>query len=62
LKTNADFVVTVVFTKPITGLDPSHFSVLNGFITPGSLTPVLTSPTYGTTYTFTVNTSTSLSG
>ena len=62
MKTNADFVVTVVFTKPITGLDPSHFSVLNGFITPGSLTPVLTSPTYGTTYTFTVNTSTSLSG
>ena len=62
MKTNADFVVTVVFTKPITGLDETCFMVLNGFITPSSLTPVLTAPTYGTTYTFTVNTSTSLSG
>jgi len=53
---NTDFVVTMVFSKPITGLLDTHISVINGGVLPSSLSGS------GTTYTFTVNTTTSVSG
>jgi hypothetical protein len=56
LTVNSNFTVTVTFTKAVTGLTESDFSVTNGAIVASSLSGS------GTTYTVTVNTAPSSSG